>query len=237
MSKQRNANEKRQKRTEKESRRSSNIKTAVTVTVISVLMIASMLIMLFMPGKVILRNVDGAYVDPSTGIVYRAATPLVYEPKSVYADDKDIYGVMDGDNVYEIEGIGTDRFLARELYRGLVTVYHAENIEMPTLEEFEAVGVIVFEDGAISLEQTRITEKDKVLSVVKDFTDGNEVPKPEGITDTYNLRFESEKYPFLYYCVMLVRTGEGDFYCDHESGKYYPASDIIGDAVDAAKGK
>ena len=237
MSRQRNYKEKLEKRSERDKRRHSNLLTVSVVSVITAVMLASMLIMWLMPGKVVLRNVDGAYVDPSTGIVYRAATPLVYEPKSIYASEKDVYGTMDGNNVYEIEGASTKKWLARELFKGLVTVYCAEGETLPTLEDFGAVGVIVFEDGAISVEQTRITDKEKVLSVVNDFTEGDEAEKPEGVTNVYNLRFESEKYPFLYYCVKLVRTENGDYFCDHETDKYYAASDLLGDAIDTAKGK
>ena len=215
----------------------TNVLTVTVVSVIVAVMLIAMAYMWVMPGKVVLRNIDGAYVDPSTGIVYRAATPFVYEPKSVYASEKDVYGVMDGSNVYEIEGIGTDKLLARELFEGLVTVYYAEGYELPDIKDFGAVGVIVFEDGAISVEQTRITDKERVASLVEEYVKGDEVSKPEGITATYNLRFVSEKYPYLYYCVQLVRAEQGDFYCDHESGKYYPAPSDIGDAIDTARGE
>ena len=228
-SKKRNANL--QRKAERERIRRRNKKIIITVSIIAAAVLFLAIYIAKMPDKVTFKKTDDGFLDQKTGITYTFVTPYVYEPKRVYSDEEFVYGTMDGDEVYEIEGADTKKWLARKLPTGVITVYCATDITPPELNEFEADSVTVYEEDVFAIEIASITDKNDVSEVVSEYCGGNEVSKPDNVKKVYNLRFSSEKYPFLYYCVQFVEAEDGYYYCSHDNGKYYTASDIISDVL------
>jgi hypothetical protein len=182
------------------------------------------------PQPVKFKNKSGNFVDPKTNITYTYMTPSVYEANGDFEGDH--YGTMDGDKVYVIEGASKKEWLARKLAEGLITVYRAENVPSPELGDFEAHTIVVIdEDYYYPVEKGKLTDKDVVSAVVSEYLSATAVDKPEKITDKYVLRFVGDKYPFLFYCVQLVVTEDGYYYCNLENGEYYPASDVFASAL------
>lgn len=225
MKKSRNTNKKLQKKAEREEKRRRTRRSIVIIGAVIFAVVLTAVMILTMPRQIKFKNNNGVYTDPTTGVKYVCLTPFVYEPNLVH--DYEVYGTMDGDNVYRIDQADHKLWLARVNSAGIVTVYSAEGVTPPDLSSFNADTLSVFEEDALIVERGKITDKETVSAVVTEYSEGVAVMKPESIIKTYNIRFYSDEYPFLVYCVKYVYAESGYYYCSHENNEYYPASDIV----------
>ena len=102
MKKKRNLSQKQKKKSEKLAKKRRSTRILVTAGAIIAVVIFVAVTIITAPRQIKVKNVDGSYVNPKTNVTYVPLFPFVYEANLVYSDD--VYGTMDGDNVYEIDG-------------------------------------------------------------------------------------------------------------------------------------
>lgn len=227
MAKKRNTEKKKLKAELKRVKKTRAKKIIICSIVVVFLLIAVILVFCNMDREVIFKNVNGEYIDPRTKITYIEATPFVYEPKEVYDGEGDVYGKMDGDDVFEVKGVSSSQAICRRIADGIYVLCVEKNVSLPTLSDFEANKVYVCKDDVMVTAVAISDEAEIVSALTNEIVSGTPVSKPEGINNRYTIRFESEKYPYFYMCVQLVQSDDGDFYMDLESNEYYEASDIV----------
>ncbi|MBQ9806347.1 MAG: hypothetical protein IJW49_07570 [Clostridia bacterium] len=146
---------------------------------------------------------DGLYVNPDTGVSYRAA-PANYESKSVNKSkliaclaNED----MEENYLYAIDGVDTNRFLTT-IYND---VFYADGIELPTLRSMNATRVLFTQTKVLTASLVQIDD-DAVLSNLTTAYEGMSFDSDLMIFEDdcvrsldFRLKFESEDYPSLYY--------------------------------------
>lgn len=233
MKKSRNTNKKQQKKAERIERKRRIRNRVIIICSVLLILIITAVIIISTPKKIVFTDKDGDFVDPTTGVTFVPVTPFVYEANDVFDDSDKVYGYMDGDEVYTIKGASKKEWLARKLTEGLYTIYCAESITPPELDTFACDSVTIWEDDYVNVLRGTVSDEKSISAVISEYLSSEPREKPENIKAVYNLRFTSEEYPFLYYCVKFVRTENSDYYCSHEDGEYYSASDIISSVLEA----
>lgn len=144
-------------------------------------------------GKNTLKmNSDGSYVDKKTKVAY-AIAPASYEP---IASEGEAYGKIGDSDVYGVVGVDTSRLLCDS--NG--TVFYAESIELPTLDEMEISYVsLVSSDGTTLAD---VDSADVISALVNVYCMGNEIRKPlyseEGLSVSWHLKFADSELGLFY---------------------------------------
>lgn len=223
---------------EKNERRAVKRRSRITViTVVCGLAILFSILAVFsvIPSKVKFVSEDGRYIDPSNGLSYIPADVLAYEIMSELHED-DLYGQMNGDDVYVIPGAPSRKWLVRALTKELYEVYYEENEILPDLELFKPKALYLYEDSQIIFDRQEVTDKDALALITEMFKNGKRVGTPEGIKASYNIRFVSDQYGWLYFCARYVVTENGSYFFDHLTSGYINADGILDSYVDALIG-
>lgn len=187
------------------------------------------------PSKVKFVSEDGKYIDPSNGLTYIPADVSAYEIISELYED-DLYGQMNGDDVYFIPGAPPRKWLVRALTDELYQIYYEENELLPDLEAFKPKALYLYEDSKIIFDRQEVTNKDELDLITEIFKNGERVDTPDGIKASYNIRFVSEQYNWLYFCARYVMTENGSYLFDHLTSSYINANGILDSYVDALIG-
>lgn len=240
MSNNRNVNKKLARKEAKEQAERQRRKDLFYACLVAVLAIATVLVLTVHPDYVHLEPEretasDGETVvrfhDREHGVTYLAAPPFVYEPVT-YIEKP--YAKYDGCYLYPIDGVEPTQYLAYEITEGIYDLYYNEELTLPTLldDVWSGIGVCIDNSerptGLFTVEDAK-----KIQTVREEILRGKEATIPMGEIDgIYNLRFRSQTYPFLYYCVKFITTKtSGCFYYDYVNEVYYEAGDVIDDCL------
>ncbi|MCQ2353736.1 MAG: hypothetical protein MJ102_01380 [Clostridia bacterium] len=143
----------------------------------------------------------GKLTDRKLGITYTIVPNC--EPKSisneVYATHK-LNGVTT--DYYTIEGFDPAEWICDEYGQ----VYYSGEWTCTDLRDFAPTSVLLCTNSDVSMSFAEITEAASVETIVKLVTEGKMEQYPNVPTKFYVLRFTSEKYPALYFCMKLICT-------------------------------
>ena len=145
---------------------------------------------------------DGKLVDSKNGIVYNAA-PICFEPSHT---DAEVYAKCSklGIELYPVTGQPTSEWLS-EPYEGIGGIWYADSITLPTLTGFDADRIYICVESTITTALGQITDKADIDAVIKAFENGENSPVPDS-GKSYKLKFESEKYPGIFYNLLYIVT-------------------------------
>lgn len=185
-------------------------RTAVLATLLSLtLLIASC------GNLVALSYANGKLIDKKNGITYSTA-PICFEPAIIATEPYAKCSKLKI-KLYEIEGQPVTEWLA-ESYDVSGAVYYAENIDLPTLEDFDADVIHICVEQTVTVGIANVTEKEAVGAVVSAFENG----EPCAIVQSgssFQLKFESQKYAGIYYNLIYVEGNDGENYIYDRSTK------------------
>lgn len=175
-----------------------------------------------------LTEKDGALYDKKNGITYVAA-PLCYEPKKTLDDVYAKCGKLKLE-LYEIDGLSPDEWLS-EKYEGIGGVWHSDGTELPDIAGFDADKVYICVEQTKTVSIGTVDDKEVIDALVKAFADGETSSLVQN-GESYKLKFESEKYPGLYYNLLYVIGSDGGNYVyDRETKRCVNVGDILKDYV------
>ncbi len=204
---------------------------AFTALIIAVTVVA---IIVNNPPERVFKYDKGAFIDPDSGKTYCPADTSAYLIKTEFYKSN-YYGKMGGDKVYTIPGFKNKSWLVRRLTDDLYQLYYEESVTLPTISEFEPTGLYIFVDAPLIIDREEITDKTEIGNIVSILTDGEKAEKPEGISETYSMRFVSEKYGHMYFCFEYVVTENGSYFYDHLSFSYIKSNGILDSYVASLK--
>ncbi len=231
MSKNRNTVKKTREKNERRAAKRRSRITVIAVVCGLAILFGILAVFSVIPSKVKFVSEDGRYIDPSNGLSYIPADVLAYEIISELHED-DLYGQMNGDDVYVIPGAPSRKWLVRALTKELYEVYYEENEILPDLELFKPKALYLYEDSKIIFDFQEVTNKNELDLITEIFKNGERVGAPDGIKESYNIRFVSDQYSWLYFCARYVVTENGSYFFDHLTNGYINADGILDSYVD-----
>lgn len=162
-----------------------------------------------------LAEQDGKLIDRKNGITYIGA-PICFEPSNI---DAEVYARCKklGIELYPITGQPTTEWLS-EPYEGIGGVWYADTITLPTLTEFDADRLYICVESMITTAIGIVTDKSDIDAVAGSFVNGT----PGDIVNSgksYKLKFESQKYPGIFYNLLYVVGSDGRNYIYDRSTK------------------
>lgn len=175
-----------------------------------------------------LTEKDGALYDKKNGITYVAA-PLCYEPQKTLDEVYAKCGKLKLE-LYEIDGLDPDEWLS-EKYEGIGGVWHSDGAELPDIDGFDADRMYICVEQTKTISLATVEDKEVIDALVKVFVDGETSSLVQN-GESYKLKFESEKYPGLYYNLLYVIGPDGKNYVyDRETKRCVNVGDILKDYV------
>lgn len=143
---------------------------------------------------------NGLYVDEKTGCEYYCA-PIYYEPVNIGDRYGNYKSAKDG-VVYEIDGLEPSVWLCDDV-DGIKSVFYSTDVELPTFKDFSPDSFSIFISDA-DRKFSSCSESDVVDSIAELLECGENVEIPFDNTAIYYLKFESQKFPGLYYNIMAI---------------------------------
>lgn len=219
--------EKEKRLIEKTNARNKVIITALVLT----LLFGVLAVFEALPLSVKFVNKNGAYTDPSTGKAYLPTDPFVYELCGEYYSDN-VYGKMDGDNVYVIKDVEKTKWLIRKHGEDLFTLYYEENQTLPTLSELESDQILICIDGALVSVEAKVENTEDITSALEAIAKNERAERPTPV-EVYNLRFVSDEFPWLYYCVKYIVAEDGGYFYLYDENVYIKAGTVLDGYIDS----
>lgn len=171
-----------------------------------------------------LTSTDGGFVS-QTGGKYQAA-PMRYMPVAL----EDEWGALDhkkpyGMRLYTLPDMDADAWLAAE--DG--TVFYADGVTLPTLAEMAPTAVYVYTNDEAAVMKAEITDADVVAGLVAACAEdkGGSFSSAATLSSEYSVRFASEQYPGLYYCLRYVEYEDAYYLYDGETRTHYAIGEEI----------
>lgn len=170
------------------------------------------------------KHEAGKFTDESTGTVYIAA-PEGYEATyktDVYA--KNTAGTVTFSTISKND---PKMWLTDDDY----TLYHAETVTLPTLQDLGASTIYV----CVSTEKTtvcyiKIDKASVIENVIQAYTGGRSAELPsESTREAYDIRFYSDDYPMLYMTYSLKIYDSGYYIGDKETETFVNIGDCLKD--------
>ena len=149
---------------------------------------------------------NNRYIDTRTSISYTDA-PGCYEPVAIGKEYAKIsYGRKATVTLHEVGNMDPAQWLCEEGK----TVFYAEGVILPTLNEMAPEKVHLCIEEAITMVLTTVTDAADIAALIDAWQNGEEVTYT-GLEPTVNLRvkFESEKYPGIYYSLIYQEYSDG----------------------------
>lgn len=179
-----------------------NVKSKITRILCLGLALISVMALLASCGKRLNMQAD-KLTDKKLGVTYKLVPGVT--PKSVSNEE---YATLKINKVktvfYRIEGEEPEVAIADEYGE----VYVSDDRSIASLEEFEPKSVMVCSNSEIVMAFGEIADADTVGKIVDLFKNGQYENYPNVPTEFYALRFESDKYPSLYFCMKLICTAD-----------------------------
>ena len=197
-----------------------------------ILALAAVLIVVFSrPRYAEFDKGDGFYTNTLNKKKYIAADFDVYELSSEFTEDE-YYGTMEDYKVYKIPGVSEDKWLVRMLDEELFEIFYEENETLPALSEFDADLMYLFVDANIIINYEEIADADTIAAAIDIIENGEEILRLDGITESYKIRFKSDKYRWFYMCCEYVVTESGSYFLDYSTYTYKDAKGLLDDYVE-----
>ena len=149
---------------------------------------------------------NNRYIDTRTSISYTDA-PGCYEPVAIGKEYAKIsYGRKATVTLHEVGNMDPAQWLCEEGK----SVFYAEGVILPTLNEMAPEKVHLCIEEAITMVLTTVTDAADIAALIDAWQNGEEVTYT-GLEPTVNLRvkFESEKYPGIYYSLIYLEYSDG----------------------------
>lgn len=196
------------------------------IKIIAVLALAVMLLTSCNVGLVKIERDTSTpyYTNAATGVNYTYA-PSCYEAVSVgrkYAKWRNPSTTV---IFNEMEGADPELWMTEEGK----TVFYAEQVTLPELDEMEISQVLVCVEGTSTVSLAAITNELHIADLIYTWQNGDEVEysglEPER---NYRVKFVSEKYPWMFFNLIYVEYSDGSsyLYC-RDLGKCVAAGDIV----------
>ena len=187
------------------------------------------------------KSIEASYNENSqlvadNGVTYNYA-PGGYQPT---VQGKEV-GVIDSpleEKLYAVGENDTKKWLTTEYAGFATTVYYADSITLPTLAELSPKLCYICEEEETVISQytlgggdlTEVDEErdiiNKIIEMVGDESVEAEMwPRLSG--ESYVLKFYSEDWPSIYYCLEFVRDGENGYVYDYISKKCINIGNIL----------
>lgn len=144
---------------------------------------------------------DDGYYCSKNGVTYKIID-LQFQPVAI----GEKYATLDNiaeDELYEIYGVSPERWLTTK-YGDL---FCAVDEKIPTFEEINSDKILICKAGDSSIVSlVEINKESSVDYVVNEYINGNTLNYPDtyDISESLMLRFASEEYSWLYYCLSYV---------------------------------
>ena len=144
---------------------------------------------------------DGKYIDKTNGVTYIGAS-VSYEPVKIGSE----YAKYGKTILYEISGLDPAQWLT-ESYEGIGSIYYADTVTLPSLQEFGAVKIYVCIEAAITMQVSTIDDEAAVSATVEALN-AESVDLPQDGINNYHLKFVSDTYPSLYYDILYIEVDD-----------------------------
>lgn len=198
------------------------IKTAIFALTLSAVLLYSSCTMWL--NTINYDKTTNLYTDAKTGVSYRDA-PSSFEPAVVggkYAKIK-----LGGEAIvfYEIKGMNPRLWLTEEYG----TVFYSSDISLPTLTEMEPVNILVCIEQALTAVVAEISDAQDIAAVISDWESGVSTEYPATPpAASYRLKFESDKYPGIYFSITYLEYSDGGRYLySRFEERFVPCGDVI----------
>ena len=238
MSKRRNTNAKLAKKEEKKAalRRRRRLTLTLVASILGVGLVVAIVLSIVtnLPHYASFTVKGDTFLDGDTDITYYRAPSGAYEPVTYY---NRVYGKWEELTVHEIKGAEPKEWLALELSLGICDIFYAEDVTLPTLRDFDSTRILVCVDTESDVDCIiKVTDEADLHTVTEEILTAAQVTPPSENSGVYTLRFESQSYPFLYYCVKYVVGTDGSYcYYDYAAGEYRKASALVNEYIARAK--
>ena len=188
------------------------------------------------------KNVKATYNEKSqlvadNGVTYNYA-PVGYQPTNQGSEYGLIESVLE-EKLYTIGENDPEKWLTTEYAGFATTVFYAESITLPTLAELDPSLCYICEEeetvishytlGSGELENIDDEREliEKMITLKGDESIEAEMwPRAVG-EESYVLKFYSEKWPAIYYCLEYVREGGNGYLYDYISKKCINIGNIL----------
>ncbi len=165
-----------------------------------------------------LKGTADGLIDTRTGLIYQHAS-VVYKPvetgkKHGTLQVTDNFSV----DVYRIEGLDPDQWLVTE--DG--DILYAQDVTLPTLTDMAPSAFQICQEDTSLHILRRVSEGNIVSALVTAYETGSSITYPSTMpVRSYTIRFESQAYPALLYCLTYVEYGSDLEYDGVSCGKYF----------------
>jgi len=170
---------------------------------------------------------DGGYIDEKNGISYLSA-PVCFEP--VKLGDEYAYYKSAGGTEVRLRTVGEldpSEWLS-ESYDGIGSLYHASDVVLPSLADFEPFEILICVEDVITMHINTIDNASVVARIVNHIALTEPMDMPADGVNSYHLKFRSQKYPDLYYDILYIITPDAKgWYYDRSAKLAYPAGDTM----------
>lgn len=218
------------RRAERKKQKARKRNIIIIIAAICLIAVIAIWVIASMPHYSTIEADGDRYIDRSTGIYYLAA-PLNYEPVSY---TRSPYGKLSGNYVYPITGKSTSEWLAEDYY-GILYVYYAEELTLPTLDEFYPDRIQVCSDNSSAVVRLAdIKDEDDVDSVIRCILNAPEASEPTSSEAVYTLRVSSSRYSWIYYNITYIVSESGRYYYDRGTGRCVEADGIVAEYLEGA---
>lgn len=175
--------------------------------------------------KVTFDAANNQYVDGRTDIRYTDA-PGCYEPVAIGKEYAKIsYGGKATVTLHEMGNMDPAQWLCEEGK----TVFYAEGVTLPTLNEMAPDKVHLCIEEAVTMVLSTITDAEDIAALIEVWQTGEEVTYT-GLEPAVNLRvkFESPTYPGLYYSLIYLEYSDGSkVLYDRYAARCVNAGDVL----------
>ena len=169
------------------------------------LLLAATVLMTSCSKLITLKYTDGRYVDTVNHIKYLNAS-VSYEPVSVGTE----YARFDKTTLYTLPGTEPTQWLA-EKFEGIGSVFYSEDTILPGPADFEAVKILIYLSGYNNIPVSSISDPEAIEKFC-DILENGEPVTAEDMDSSYSLKIVSDKYPFIYYNLIYIKSTDGGRY-------------------------
>ena len=169
------------------------------------------------------KNKNGKY---TVGKDVYVPSPLIYEP--TYVGEAYAYYKRGNLTLYRIGEFDPALWLTEEYVSGLTTVFHAESITLPTINELDAEKIIVCQSEEITVGLFEIKDRELIRTLTDLYENGEQISLPVTYPDTeYELKFYSANWPQIYMNISCHKYGEDLYLYDADTRRGVAVGDLL----------
>ncbi len=168
----------------------------------------------------------GGLTHQKTGIKYYYVTDICYQPKQYASEPYTSWKYNDVKvEYYAINGLKETEWLYCPILGELLC---ATDEELPGIEGFGASSAFIAVEATNPYSIHELKDREFINKVIARYLDET-TPSYSTVmhTSNYSLKFVSEKYPSLYYSMILVADADGVYIHDRMQGRYIDMGDLF----------